>query len=161
MTTLVYRDGILAADTQITYGATLMPGKCRKVHKLPNGSLYGHTGSLEIGELMKRRLIKCCEEAEPVDLHDIKTENYEGVLVGPTGQIMFYENYTWIGLDVPYVAMGSGKEHAYGALQMGASARQAVKAAMALDPGSGGKIQWLEIPYWEGERSLVEQVWEK
>lgn len=155
MTTLVYRDGILAADSKITYGATIMPGGAKKIHKLPDGALYGFVGSLESGELMRRWLLDR-EQRFP----GIKTDNFEGLIVSIEDGMLFFEDRDWVKIKLPYVAMGSGKEHAYGALQVGASAIQAVKAAMKLDAGSGGRVRSLELEGWEGKRSCVEQCWD-
>lgn len=157
MTTIAYRDGILAADTLITYGTTLMPCKHKKIHKLPNGSLFGFCGSIELGEIMRRSLVNVGQSDGILeDRRDLDKENFEGILVSPDGQTLFFENRSWIPLEVPYIAMGSGKEYAYGALFLGASAKQAVKTAMALDSGTGGRLHSLTIP-WDNERSYVEQ----
>lgn len=153
MTTLVYRDGILAAETQITYGSTIMPGGVRKIHKLKTGDLYGFTGSLEAGQIM----LDWFRDPKP-SLPDIKTDKFEALLVSAkTGKLMFYESQDWIPLDLPYVAMGSGKEHAYGALLMGADAKQAVRVATKLDCNSGGKVNWLELKNWKGLRSHADR----
>lgn len=160
MTTVVYRDGVLAADTMITYGTTLMPGSTKKIHKLPNGALYGFTGSLEIGEVMRRHLVDVGQTSGVLeDRHDLKDENFEALVVQPDGTTLFFENRTWMILKLPYVAMGSGKDYAYGALELGASAKQAVKAAKALDANTGGRIVTLKAHAWKGSQSSVEQVW--
>jgi ATP-dependent protease HslVU (ClpYQ) peptidase subunit len=152
MTTLVYRDGILASETRITYGSVTMPGKCKKIHRLPGGALYGFVGSLEVGEIMRRCLLSDNPEERP----DLKGEAYEGLVITETGKVLFFENRAWIRLDLPYVAMGSGNSFAYGALAMGASAKQAVQAAMGLDAGSGGKVMTLELKGWKGQRSYAD-----
>ena len=157
MTTLVYRDGILAADSLITYGHTQMPGVAQKIHKLPNGDLYGFVGSLESGEIMRRWLVD--EERQSRPIGPMKTDNFEALIASQEDGLLFFEDREWVKIRVPYVAMGSGKEHAYGALQVGASARQAVLAAMKLDAGTGGKLKTLEVRNWKGDRSSVEQCW--
>ena len=158
MTTVVYRDGVLAADTQITYGATIMPCKVKKLTKLPNGSLFGYCGAVELGEIMKKSLIAIGQSDGVLeDRRDLDKENFEGILVQPNGDTLFFENRSWINVKVPYVAMGSGKEHAYGALACGASAKQAVRASILLDPGSGGKVQAISIP-WDKPQAYVEQM---
>lgn len=158
MTTVVYRDGILAADTQITYGATIMPCKIKKLTKLPNGALFGYCGSVELGEIMKKSLINIGQSDGVLeDRRDLDKENFEGILVTPEGRTLFFENRSWVSVEVPYVAMGSGKEHAYGALALGASAKQAVRAAILLDPGTGGKVQAISIP-WDKPQAYVEKM---
>jgi ATP-dependent protease HslVU (ClpYQ) peptidase subunit len=162
MTTIVYRDGILASDTQISYGSTLMPGSVRKIHKLSNGALYGFTGSLEVGEIMRRRVTKASDEDGPLEEEvDLKGEVFEAIIVQPDGQILCFENRIWMEIKCPYIAMGSGKDYAYGALHMGASAKQALKTAMTLDPATGGRIITLPAPLWGGQRSYCTQEWEE
>jgi ATP-dependent protease HslVU (ClpYQ) peptidase subunit len=163
LTTIAYRDGILAADSQVTWGPTVMPCKLKKISKLPNGALFGFCGSLELGEIMRRHLIDIGSvEGGGVleDRRDLDKENFEGVIIQPDGVTLFFENRSWIRLSVPYLAMGSGKEHAYGALDVGASAKQAVKTATKLDPNTGGKIISLSIP-WDKPRSYAKQQWEE
>lgn len=157
MTTVAYRDGILAADTQITYGATLLQGSYQKIHKLSNGALYGFCGSLEAGEFMRRHLIQVGKGKGHLEDIDLRDENYEAIIVQPDGKTYFFEKRIWSRLKLPYVAMGTGKEHAFGAMFVGASAKQAVKAAIKLDPNTGGKVKWVTCPNWEGERSYAEQ----
>jgi ATP-dependent protease HslVU (ClpYQ) peptidase subunit len=147
MTTLVYRDGILAADTQITYGSTRIPGHATKIHKLPDGSLYGFVGSLETGELMRRALLNPDPENRP----DLKVDTYEGIVLTATGKMLFFEDRGWIPLKLPYIAMGSGMHYAFGALAMGATASEAVKVAMKLDGGSGGKCKQLKWKWWHDQ----------
>jgi len=45
----------------------------------------------------------------------------------------------------PYFAVGSGQQFATAAMYMGATAEEAVKVAMALDPNTGGDIQTLKL----------------
>ncbi len=52
--------------------------------------------------------------------------------------------YTGDVVRLPF-AMGSGREFAYGALSMGASASQAVKIACKYDPRSGGKVKEISL----------------
>jgi ATP-dependent protease HslVU (ClpYQ) peptidase subunit len=148
VTTLVYRDGILAADTQISYSGTRIPGHAAKIHRLPDGSLYGFTGSLETGELMRRALLNPDPENRP----DLKTESYEGFCLTDSGKMLFFEDRGWIPLKLPYIAMGSGKDYAYGALAVGATAIEAVKASMKLDPGTGGKCRHLKWKWWHDQQ---------
>jgi hypothetical protein len=155
MTTLAYRDGVLASDSQVTHGPSIMKGNYKKVYRLPDGCLYGHTGSLEAGELMRATLL---EGSNPPNFSN---EAFDAIMIRPNGWTYFYENKMWVRLKLDYSALGSGKEHAYGALAMGASARQAVEAAISLDPVSGGRIQSVELDKWKKDRSYVSQNWAK
>jgi len=162
MTTIVYRDGILAADSRVSYGSAIIPGTIRKVQRLSNGALYGFSGSVEVGEIMRRRVSKASDEMAPLeDEVDLKGESFEALIIQPDGGVLCFENRTWMEFKCPYIAMGSGRDFAYGALAMGASAKQAIKAAAALDPGTGGRIVSLKAPYWEGKRSMCKVGVEK
>lgn len=158
MTTIVYRDGVLVSDSRVSYGSTIIPGRVKKIERLSNGALYGFSGSVEIGEIMRRRVGKASDEMLPLeDEVDLRGEAFEALIIQPDGSVLCFENRTWMEFDCPYIAMGSGKDFAYGALHMGASAKQALKAAMAHDPGTGGRMVSLKAPDWEGERSYCEK----
>lgn len=162
MTTIVYRDGILAADSRVSYGSTIMPGTIKKVQRLSNGALYGFSGSVEVGEIMRRRVSRASDEMTPLeDEVDLKGEAFEALIIQPDGGVLCFENRTWMEFKCPYIAMGSGKDFAYGALALGASAKQAIKVAAGLDPGTGGRVVSLKAPYWEGKRSIAKQGYEK
>lgn len=52
MTTIAYRDGILAGDSRITRGEVLLPAGQKKLFRLPDGSIAGTTGVMfQIGLL--------------------------------------------------------------------------------------------------------------
>lgn len=161
MTTVAYRDGIMAADSCVTYGAIIMPCNITKVTKFANGSIFAYSGTIELGELLKRELARCIHEQDGIlpDCDIDRQDNaFSAAIVQPDGEVLFHEGRTWIQMDVPYFALGSGKDYAYAAMYLGASAEQAVKCACTLDLNSGGKIKKVKIP-WETERSSIQQIW--
>jgi ATP-dependent protease HslVU (ClpYQ) peptidase subunit len=46
MTTIAYRDGILAADGRTTYGDTIFTDNSRKIHRLSDGALFALCGDV-------------------------------------------------------------------------------------------------------------------
>jgi 20S proteasome alpha/beta subunit len=137
MTTIAYRDGILAGDTRVTTEDLVSPEKIRKVFKLRNGCLFAHCGDAEEGELLKRSIMR----SGPMP----KLKDSDAICIMPDGAVLFTEGLTWSKIDAPFIALGSGKQFAYGAMQVGASAADAVRAACKLDKHSGLPIQTVRL----------------
>lgn len=140
MTTIVYKDGVLAADTLVTEGNRKLPGQAIKAVRLPCGDLFAYCGSVADGEACLHALVEDEEDLPPMKhttaiLIDRKTKRpytYEG-------------RGGWIKQPVKWGAWGSGSDYAYGALEMGATAVQAVKAAVKYDAGSRGPVRTLKL----------------
>ncbi|WP_295198738.1 hypothetical protein [uncultured Brevundimonas sp.] len=145
MTTIVYRDGVLAADRRAYSGDKKGIGAKTKIHRLDDGTLWG-VSSCNVGAdaLIKRWVEAGCE---PVGSDQLKPESFELLLVRPTGEI-FYANGN-LDLSGPltadYFAIGSGDHFAMGAMAMGASAIRAVEIASDLDVWSGEGMTVLEL----------------
>lgn len=58
----------------------------------------------------------------------------------PDGLIVSLNHTGWEHMRVPVFAAGSGCDYAYGAMAMGATAEEAVRAAIRFDVGCGGEI---------------------
>ncbi len=137
MTTIAYRDGVLAGDTRVTDGDIVCPEKIRKVFKLRNGCLFGHAGDADEGEMLKRAVAK--------SLPTPKVRNSDAICVMPNGDVLFFEGKCWTKIDAPFAALGSGRKFAYGAMQVGASAKDAVRAACKLEKHSGLPIHTVRL----------------
>jgi ATP-dependent protease HslVU (ClpYQ) peptidase subunit len=156
VTSIVYRDGILASDSQMAAGNAIIPGGIKKIHKLPDGSLYAFSGPVELGHAMRLYLMDPEDQTLP-DFTGANHNAYSGLILSSDGQLLCYDTCCWYNLKLPYYAMGSGDAFAYGALAVGASAQQACKAAIGLDTNSGGRIRTVVWPQWKGKGSYVEQ----
>jgi ATP-dependent protease HslVU (ClpYQ) peptidase subunit len=64
-----------------------------------------------------------------------------GVLFLPDDRILSFNDDGWTAVGTRFYAIGSGCEYAYGAMAMGATAEEAVRAAMRFDIYTGGEIQ--------------------
>lgn len=131
MTTIAYRDGVLAGDTRATDGNTKLPVACRKVWKLRNGCLFGAAGLNEGIKMLKNSL-------DGSDTPKLKGVN--AIIVRPNGDILTYEGELWGKENAPYVALGSGRDFSLAAMWMGAHAIKAVKAGIHFDKNSGGRV---------------------
>lgn len=143
MTTIVYRNGTLAADRRAYSGDKKLIGTKTKIHRLEDGTLWGASSSnVGADALLKRWVEGGCE---PVESGDLKPESFELIVIRPDGDVFYANgNLDLTGpLTADYVAIGSGDHFALGALAMGASAEGAVQIATDLDIWSGGGIDIL------------------
>lgn len=136
MTTIAYRDGVLAGDTLASVGDTKIPGRCRKVWRLRDGRLFGGAGKAE--ELRSLKKLMMAHKEGPLPCPKLKA--CEAILVMPGGQVLVYEGAVWEPEEAPYHALGSGFGYALTAMWLGHDAVIAVKAGIHFDKGSGGGV---------------------
>ena len=117
-----------------------MPGRERKVYRLPDGSLFASADDTEGGELLLRALRK--GNPPPRLSGDM---NVEALLVKPDGSLWLYEGSLWMRHRAPYCALGTGRPYALGALARKASAVDAVRIGIKFDAHSGGSIQTVRL----------------
>lgn len=138
MTTIAYRQGVIAADTQMIQGTSII-GHITKIVRRDDGALCGGAGDLAWVQAFHRWFLEGCE-GEPPRFDD---DCSKGLIIRRRKPIEVFESIGAFEFKPEFVAIGSGKEFALGAMQVGASAKRAVKAAMAFDPGTGGAIMTL------------------
>jgi len=129
MTTICYRDGILAADTAV-FDRGVYCGQAVKIARSPCGAIGGGSGSLGDISIFLDWLKGGCCGSPP----SIKDPQSECIWVKSDGSAW------WVGhesvttkLEGPYFATGSGFCLALGAMAFGASAEQAVSICADLD----------------------------
>jgi ATP-dependent protease HslVU (ClpYQ) peptidase subunit len=142
VTTIAYKDGVLAADRQSNWGGG-KAGFVRKIGRNKAGDLIGLTGDcascatfltwFEAGEQ---------GEAPPMKVED---DDSFAMIARAGGALMLRSNRGVVELDAPYFAMGSGREYALGAMAHGAGAAAAVDIACRLDNSSGGGVDVLTL----------------
>lgn len=165
MTIIVYRDGIMAADMQVT-GGNSVKGFSRKIAKNTKGDLIGLAGDAGWAAAVLAWFLQG-EKSKPPTYVDPSDHSCGSVLIVRAKNPKIVHRI--MGDDNWYVAamhgtasggfcIGSGNEIAAGALFMGASAIDAVKAAIALECGCGGDI--LAIPH-KGPEKIIrnKQSW--
>lgn len=145
MTTIVWRDGVLAADSQVTqqlseHGGGFRNGSVQKIHR-HRGFLYGCCGDLLMMERFRDWFHAGLKEFCPLD------ECSEAMIVCPDGRVLVYNGVLPHRIDGPYYAIGSGRQFALGALALGASAVEAVEAAAVHDAYTGLPVSTLtQVP---------------
>lgn len=143
MTTIVYRDGVMAGDGRETiqndeYSSYyIIRDNCVKVWKLKDGSLFGAAHGSECIERLREALEK--GEKPP------KLEDVAGLRVDKKGRISLYEGNIWQPIHMPYYAVGSGSIMAFALLDAGLDAIKACRGAARRDPFSGGRVHWVKL----------------
>ncbi len=141
MTTIAYRDGVLAADGRMSQGHTVVTDKYTKVKRIPGGLAVAGSGDVTRLAAFVDWLMGGSEGARP------SLKNCDALVVYPSGKVeAFDETGSVILPKSGYYAEGSGRAFALGAMAMGADAREAVKVAARFDQGTGGRIKSITIP---------------
>jgi len=140
MTTLVYRDGVLAADGQSQCSGWRQPGMMEKVWKV-EGRLIGAAGDSNRVERF-RRWAMAGGVGECPEMGDGSV----GVIVEQDGRVREFESVGELQPShAPFYAWGSGMPAALAALYMGATAERAVEIAILVDSSSGGNVQTVRL----------------
>ena len=148
MTTIAYKDGIMAGDGQCTWSGTKICKTDKKVFEINLGkrtTLIGMAGDVshcyEFLDWFKKGAVL---EQKPKFEEDF--EDFIALVVKDPGTekeaiVTYMQNSSYpCNVDIPYFAIGSGTEYALGAMYAGASAIEAVECAIMLDVNTGGEI---------------------
>ena len=141
MTIIAYRDGVLAADSLSTNQGTKL-GAMKKIWRTSKGriAICGDYGdALKAARWIERGMV-----GSPPSSND-PADPGAAIWLPDRGDPLIVENGTVQDLDeAPYHAWGSGARIALGAMHQGASAEEAVEAAIAHCVICGGPVQALE-----------------
>lgn len=140
MTVWAYRDGVLASDSLMIIDR-LVAGYSRKVIKSGSGWLAAGAGNATD----MSQYLRWVEEGREED-DAVKLENLEGFLVSPKGKTFLVEaDLHPFPIEGEFHAGGSGSPVAIGAMEMGATAIEAVEAAIKHTTSCGGEIQVVKL----------------
>lgn len=146
MTTIAYRDGILAADSRGYAGNHASLGTKSKIRKCPDGTLVG-CSSNKPGQT-EAVMAWFMAGADPLKAPTFGEggPDFTLLVVRADGTALYGDGSFHLSgpLTAPFFAVGSGRGPAYGALEMGASAQRAVEVACLHDVWSGGPIETLQ-----------------
>lgn len=149
MSVIVVRNGIMACDGLLLDGEQwdVSTTDYQKIHRLRDGSLFGGVGSSghleEFASAMRRHPIEAASMARSL----FGSSKTYALRLMPRGSILSYD----AGGETPYPAslryhsIGAGAGAALGAMDMGASARQACAIAINRNMGARGRVQWLKL----------------
>lgn len=144
MTTIAYRDGVLAADTQITADNSIVSGRCTKIGNSGEW-FYAVSGRPSDLGIFERWLSAMHDEAR----ERLKPSDEMVAIVvvrgddGLTTKIFDGENL--YDIKAPFIAKGSGYHLAMGAMAMGATAEEAVRIACQYDIYSSEPIETVRL----------------
>lgn len=142
MTTIAYRDGVLAADTAMCQGGVMI-GRVVKIVRRKDGDMAGSAGDAVYNAAFSRWFLDG-ENGAPPEAKEEDGSIDRGVVFRHAKAIEIYEPRGMFTCTAPYFAIGSGKEPALGAMFAGAGAVWAVMAAIEFDPHSGGDVTELK-----------------
>lgn len=149
MTTIAYRDGVLAADSR-AYGGKwkASPGEKAKMRRIAAGRFAGCVGAISTNSVGGDQLLwDWIERGAPAPVSgDIRPDSFSVLILAPDGLHLAYENMTFSGpIRSEFYAVGSGEDFALGALAMGATAEEAVQIASRFDHHTGGEIVTMRL----------------
>ena len=134
MTTIAYRDGIMASDTLVTSGSNCV-GEIQKSGRTADGYLWAVAGSACLIADFRD-----WAEHRKGDPYEIKDRDGNFILITPQGKVREWWGDGWCESEAEFYAWGSGDSVALGAMAVGASAVEAVAAASRIDKSTGGKM---------------------
>ena len=141
MTTIAYKDGVIAYDSRVTRGSLIDHDDYEKlIHR--NGHQFLFTGSgCDFPALIDEYLgLKLSEK--PLEASGVVITNGRLYQIGHDAESGFWVDEVW--LERSYAA-GSGRDFALAAMDMGATAKEAVELAAKRDAYTGGTIRTLII----------------
>ena len=151
MSTVVYRNGILAADSLMVQGSIKCPEGMNKISLGRTHPVIYAMAGRAAALATTVRIIEAMPVA-PWDGADYPTRppidgNSELAIFHRDGRIISIEaEGMWFEpADAPFMALGSGSKAALGALHMGATAEQAVAIASLVDTFTGGAVVMLRV----------------
>jgi hypothetical protein len=141
MTTIAYRNGVMAAESGVWIGDAAFPW-ARKLAKGNDGTLYGVSGS----GTDAAAFLKWIEDGEEGPMprgrpigDEMSIVILKVPLIGPISSINAIGEEVYP--DAPYIAWGAGATVALGAMFAGADAETAIKAALTHSSGAIGRVQ--------------------
>lgn len=145
MSTIAYRDGIIAADTLASTGNKTMTG-VRKIGRTDR-FLFGLAGRFSGVHRIYNWVKEIEKDTSPHDFYK-HMESLETLGLDATVLLVEKDGTIWTMTDdggvckvaATYESIGSGQDFALGAMYVGASASDAIEAACNFDPYSGGEV---------------------
>ena len=141
MTTIAYKDGVIAYDSRVTRGSLIDHDDYEKlIHR--NGHRFLMTGSgCDFAALIDEYLgVKLGDK--PLEANGLVVTNGKLYQIGRDAETGFWVDDVWA--ERPF-AIGSGRDFALAAMDMGATAKEAVEMAARRDICTGGTIRTLII----------------
>lgn len=139
MTTIAYKDGVIACDGRATAGDMIVSDVTNKAWVRGDVTFFG---AGEVGALEQAFAAWPSKTNSDIGEWEALVSDEDGLwLCGCDGETVFRISHD---PAVPY-AIGSGMPYALTAMDMGGTAKQAVKMAAKRDTGTGGKVRTYKV----------------
>ena len=148
MTTITFKDGILAADTYISNSASRVGTMGKLFRFRTDGKKTQYTAIIGNAAECIAMSDWILNGRDPKKTPDLKSWDFQ-VIHFKDGEVKLYQNglypIEYTPVNENFDAWGSGADYALGAMENGASAIEAIKIASKYDLGTGGVIDTYKI----------------
>lgn len=145
MTTIAYRDRVMASDSRVTIKDFVFDNNSKKIWRLSDGSLFGASGDV-VGGFQLLDLLRFHVRQKKFTLPNKYCKGTKALFVSPKGVLYYYETGYWEELGKRhYSAVGSGAKYALAAMDAGANAVQACRIGIHRDVYSGGRVRSFKL----------------
>jgi ATP-dependent protease HslVU (ClpYQ) peptidase subunit len=141
MTTLATDGTTIAADGQVTCGDTIEDTNAKNVFRLKDGRAFGFAGCLASGFQFQ------WWPDNGMNLDELPTlsEDFSAVVIDGSKTVLVFDHLLrTMKMPAPYTT-GSGMQYAITAMDLGATPKEAVKAACKRDVWSSGTIRSVTV----------------
>lgn len=144
MTCIAWDGRTLAADRRACLGTMIY--EVTKVHRLPDGSLFGGAGEFDSAQELLHWFREGAHPEEWPACQKDKDLWCGGILIRPEGTAWRIERQPrLLRIESPFFACGSGREMAMAVMHLGYTAQKAVEVASALDSACGNGMDTLTL----------------
>lgn len=141
MTVIAWDGKRIAADRQVTFGDLRVT--TTKLRRLASGEVIASTGDQELGRMLEAWYER---GADPSSYPKFENEERARlIVVGEDGLSTYGRHPVAVKCEDQFIAFGSGRDVAIGALAMGADARRAVEVASQFNTGCGLGVDEMEF----------------
>lgn len=148
MTTISYRDGILAADSATTMGDVVIVSKVPKIASNKSGDLAGACGPAGFCDAF----LEWFDNGEHGTPPKFEEAGRGMVIRQENGQIELYDASGVSYMHAEYLSLGSGATLAMGAMWAGKDAKASVNCAIQHDPYTRGPVVCLKLGKKNGNK---------
>jgi ATP-dependent protease HslVU (ClpYQ) peptidase subunit len=149
MTTVAYRNGVVAGDSRVTAtdGSIYSEDQPKFVVSKKHGVIYLFAGDLAGAQAVIRALERLPQMPWLSDVEAPLPDDvdFELLTITRDGLIYSFDGPHWYKVNAEFVAIGSGGVGATAAMHMGAESTRAVEVAMLVDSSSGGPIHTFRL----------------
>lgn len=148
MTTIAYKEGVLASDSQSTLGDVIYENDCQKIFENvgPFEAIAVAGSYQDAVDVLK--VISAYTDIDQIRNIDFKQADIKANFLAVTHEreLWYYAgDKSWqMRPDIPF-SIGSGGDFAWGAMLHGATAIEAVKIASQLDVGTNAVVQYIDL----------------